>query len=71
MIRGARVEVKQELQKAIRCRRVAQGLDELPNLESRRPASNQVRISTKQKKQQQYFAFTKRDVDLSAFKIVY
>jgi len=42
MIRGARVEVKQELQKAIRCRRVAQGLDELPNLESRRPASNQL-----------------------------
>merc|ERR1712223_2083692 len=37
MMRGATVEVKQELQKAIRCRRVAQGLDEMPNLDRKEP----------------------------------
>ena len=42
MMRGATDEVKQELKKAIRCRRVAQGLEEMPNLEARRPSSNQV-----------------------------
>jgi hypothetical protein len=41
--RGATDDVKLELQKAIRCRRVAQGLDEMPNLDSRRPRSNQVK----------------------------
>jgi len=42
MVRGATDEVKQELQKAIRCRRVAQGLDEMPTLEAKGP-NNQVR----------------------------
>merc|ERR1712198_548712 len=42
LMRGATDEVKQELQKAIRCRRVAQGLDEMPNLESRKQSSNQL-----------------------------
>jgi len=41
-MRGATDEVKQELQKAIRCRRVAQGLDEMPNLDSRKQSSNQL-----------------------------
>lgn len=42
MMRGATDEVKLELQKAIRCRRVAQGLDEIPNLDAKRPSSNQL-----------------------------
>lgn len=42
LARGATDEVKQELQKAIRCRRVAQGLDEMPNLDSRKSNSNQL-----------------------------
>jgi len=37
MARGAAEDVKQELQKAIRCRRVAQGLNEMPTLEAKRP----------------------------------
>lgn len=47
MVRGVTDEVKQELQKAIRCRRVAQGLDEIPNYDTQRPSSNQVRKKRK------------------------
>lgn len=40
--RGAADDVKLELQRAIRCRRVAQGLEEMPSLDSQRSNSNQV-----------------------------
>jgi len=50
MMRGATVEVKQELQKAIRCRRVAQGLDEMPNLEAKRTSSNQLSAAELEKR---------------------
>lgn len=57
MNRGARDEVKQELQKAIRCRRVAQGLDEMPSFEAKRP-NNQVKTKNKY--------FTKQNIFLGS-----
>lgn len=40
--RGAADEVKLELRNAIRSRRVAKGLDEMPNCDAKRPKIEQV-----------------------------
>ncbi|XP_031565767.1 fos-related antigen 2-like [Actinia tenebrosa] len=48
--KGAADEVKLELQRAIRCRRVAQGLDEMPSLESQRSNSNQLSAAELEKR---------------------
>merc|ERR1719334_1197463 len=50
LMRGATDEVKQELQKAIQCRRVAQGLEEMPNLDSRKLSSNQLSAAELEKR---------------------
>ncbi|KAK3734849.1 hypothetical protein QZH41_011759 [Actinostola sp. cb2023] len=48
--RGATNEVKQELQKAIRCRRVAQGLEEMPSFDAKRSGSNQLSAAELEKR---------------------